>query len=391
MTPAPYLIVFIWITLENFGGSFLDASSSLLSLGVREYVNQYGPRFSLFVFVAYTAWVLFQAVLYFCLPASLQTGQLTPARHLLQYHTNGFTAWIITNVLFICLSFWGILDLFVIANHWPALIVASNIGGILLSSFAYFKAHLFPSHADDRKFTSSRIYDYYMGVELNPRIGQTGDFKLFTNGRPGIVAWTLIDISFIAQQHNIHGRITSSIVAASVLHALYVVDFFVNEDWYLRTIDIAHDHYGFYLAWGSLAWLPTIVGRAGYGLFRSVNHQKDITRRTNGQCTIWGKKAEIIECDFVTQDGKQHESLLLCSGWWGLARHANYLGDLILSFSMCATCGIGHVLPWFYAIYMTVLLLHRCRRDERRCQAKYGAKWDEYVARVPWKLIPGVF
>ena len=25
------------------------------------------------------------------------------------------------------------------------------------------------------------------------------------------------------------------------LHALYVLDFFANEDWYLRTIDIAHD------------------------------------------------------------------------------------------------------------------------------------------------------
>lgn len=25
------------------------------------------------------------------------------------------------------------------------------------------------------------------------------------------------------------------------LHAIYVLDFFANEDWYLRTIDIAHD------------------------------------------------------------------------------------------------------------------------------------------------------
>jgi 7-dehydrocholesterol reductase len=35
-----------------------------------------------------------------------------------------------------------------------------------------------------------------------------------------------------------------------------VVDFFINEDWYLRTIDIAHDHFGFYLAWGDVVWLP---------------------------------------------------------------------------------------------------------------------------------------
>lgn len=108
---------------------------------------------------------------------------------------------------------------------------------------------------------------------------------------------------------------------------------------YLRTIDICHDHFGFYLAWGSAVWIPTIytvqvqylarypvklstlsatiillTGLGGYALFRSVNHQKDLFRRTHGQCEIWGKKAEYITCNFKTQDGLNHESLLLCSG-----------------------------------------------------------------------------
>lgn len=29
-----------------------------------------------------------------------------------------------------------------------------------------------------------------------------------------------------------------------MFHLLYVLDFFYNEDWYLRTIDICHDHFG---------------------------------------------------------------------------------------------------------------------------------------------------
>lgn len=102
---------------------------------------------------------------------------------------------------------------------------------------------------------------------------------------------------------------------------------------------------------------------------------------------------------FVSLGEQENKSIVslhkadMKTGWWGLARHANYVGDLILSFAMCATCGspFHHVLPWFYAVYMTVLLLHRCRRDEKRCQAKYGVKWDEYVKRVPWKLIPGLY
>ena len=38
----------------------------------------------------------------------------------------------------------------------------------------------------------SVLYDMYMGIELNPRFGKYFDFKLFHNGRPGIIAWTLM-------------------------------------------------------------------------------------------------------------------------------------------------------------------------------------------------------
>lgn len=31
-----------------------------------------------------------------------------------------------------------------------------------------------------------------MGIEFNPRFGKTWDWKLFHNGRPGIIAWTLM-------------------------------------------------------------------------------------------------------------------------------------------------------------------------------------------------------
>ena len=147
------------------------------------------------------------------------------------------------------------------------------------------------------------------------------------------------DISFTALQYRTFGYITNSMLIADILHTIYVVDFFINEDWYIRTIDICHDHFGFYLAWGSAAWLPTMYtlqvqylarhpidlswptaalilgfGVGGYVLFRSVNHQKNLVRRTKGDCVIWGKKAGFIRCQFKTGDGVQHESLLLTTG-----------------------------------------------------------------------------
>ena len=44
--------------------------------------------------------------------------------------------------------------------------------------------------------------------------------------------------------------------ATPVLQAIYVLDFFWNETWYLKTIDICHDHFGWYLGWGDCVWLP---------------------------------------------------------------------------------------------------------------------------------------
>lgn len=142
-----------------------------------------------------------------------------------------------------------------------------------------------------------------MGVELNPRFGKLWDFKLFHNGRIGIILWTIINLSFTAAQYQLHGTITNSIVLLNFFHFVYVIDFFINEDWYLRTIDIAHDHFGFYLAWGDSVWLPFMytlqshylvrdpvhlsnflfcsilaLGLLGYFIFRGTNHQKDLVR-----------------------------------------------------------------------------------------------------------------
>jgi len=63
----------------------------------------------------------------------------------------------------------------------------------------------------------------------------------------------------------------------------------------------------------------------------------------------------------------------------------------MLSYAMCATCGLNHLLPWTYAIFMTMILVHRCYRDEKRCSAKYGDQWKTYCKVVPWRMVPGIW
>lgn len=62
-----------------------------------------------------------------------------------------------------------------------------------------------------------------------------------------------------------------------------------------------------------------------------------------------------------------------------------------MSTAMCLACGFEHILPYFYIIFMTVLLVSRVYRDHDRCAGKYGKYWDQYCKVVPYKLIPYIF
>ncbi|KAF0468857.1 7-dehydrosterol-delta 7-reductase [Gigaspora margarita] len=422
LTCCPLLVFVFWVNCTHYQCSLYEPIYRLQISGFSKeafdsVVLQKLPQFTWDGIKIYLSWLSFQAILYAILPAKIGYGQRTPAGHILPYKVNGLLAWFITHTLFLvgafCFNWWKGS---IIHDNWGALLIAANIYGYFLTFFSFAKAYIMPSHPEDRKFSGSFIYDLLMGIEMNPRFGKYWDFKLFHNGRPGIIAWTLINLSFAAAQYNQIGYVTNSMILLNFLHAVYVLDFFYNEDWYLRTIDIAHDHFGFYLAWGDTVWLPWMytvqshylvrntvdlsvpyfllvltTGLSGYYIFRAVNHQKDIVRRMDGNCKIWGKPAQFIRTHFVTSDGKEHNSILLTSGFWGISRHFNYVGDLLISLAMCLTCGFDHLLPYFYIIYMFILLIHRIYRDDARCRGKYGKYWDNYCQVVKWKLFPYIF
>lgn len=53
--------------------------------------------------------------------------------------------------------------------------------------------------------------------------------------------------------------------------------------------------------------------------------------------------------------------------------------------------GFSSLIPFFYPVYLTILLVHRELRDEASNRRKYGASWDEYCRRVPYRILPKVF
>ncbi|HRD55223.1 MAG TPA: hypothetical protein PLC42_02390 [Parachlamydiaceae bacterium] len=424
MSLTPLLVFYFYISGTQFSGSLSGLAAFLLQHAA--LWKELFPAFSMSALAYFFFWVFFQGLLALMpdflhkwIPSyqgGVRFGAVTPAGNCLAYNINGLQAWAISHILFIVCSFGlGLFSPTIIFDYFGPLLWVANGFGFLLGIFAYVKALYFPSFKEDRKFSGNRFYDFYMGVELNPRV-QGIDLKLFFNGRPGIVAWTLINLSFASAQYAKFGTVTNSMLIVNFLQALYVLYFFWKEAWYLKTIDIHHDHFGWMLAWGDSVFLPymytlqafylvfnpvelssfyalfvLVLGMVGFYIFDSANNQKDYFRKHGKEARIWNSPVKSLECSYQTEDGKIRESNLLLSGWWKISRHMNYTGDLILSLAYSLACGIDSLFPYFYFVFLSILLVHRCIRDEGRCSLKYGEKWKLYCKEVPYRLIPYIW
>jgi protein-S-isoprenylcysteine O-methyltransferase Ste14 len=352
------------------------------------------PRPSITDIATYGVWLLLQVVLYVVLPGRTRTGTVLEDGTRLTYRMNGWLAFWCTCVLIAAAVWSGVVPPTIGYDQFGPLLVAANVTAFGLAAWV----------------TAFREGDpltrYVMGARLNPRI-RGFDVKFFCEGRPGLILWVALDASCAAKQYALHGTVTTPMLLVNAFQFLYVADYFFHEDAILTTWDIRHERFGWMLCWGCLVWVPFIysiqacylvththelpalavagivtLNLSGHFLFRTANLQKH-RFRNNPNTPVWGHAPEFIR----TPNG----SLLLTSGWWGVARHLNYLGDWIMALAWCLPVGSAHPLPWFYLVYFTILLVHRERRDHEVCLSKYGTAWETYCRKVPWRIVPGVY
>jgi 7-dehydrocholesterol reductase len=200
------------------------------------------------------------------------------------------------------------------------------------------------------------------------------------------------------------------------LQLIYVTKFFFWEKGYLRSLDIMHDRAGFYICWGCLVWVPSVYTSPALYL---VNHpknlnplltvfifalgvifilmnfiadkQRQVFREKNGDISILGKKPIFTKAYYKTEDGVQRESLLLASGFWGVARHFHYIPELLGALFWSLPALFVNFYPYFYFCFLTILLFDRAQRDDERCLKKYKDGWQEHCKKVPYKIIPLVY
>ena len=323
----------------------------------------------------------------------------------LQYRCNAFIAFLISICTFAALYKLG-FDVTYIHRKFIPMATAAIALSTVMSFALYFKSLSVPQNELAEGGNSGYfIYDFFMGRELNPRIGEL-DLKFFCELRPGLIGWVMFDLAFIVRVYESTGTVPASLLLVAGFHTLYVADALWYEECILTTMDIVHDGFGFMLAFGDFAWVPflyslqarflaehpqdwsllalaliLVLNMAGYVVFRGSNSQKNNFRKDPHHPSV--AYLETLQ----TKTGRK----LLVSGWWGYVRHPNYLGDLMMATAWSLPCGFQNILPYFYPLYFLGLLIHRNGRDEHNCRNKYGKDWDRYCQRVKYAIFPYIY
>lgn len=357
--------------------------------------------------MVYIGWIAFQIGLHLLLPGLKVEGTQLIDGNRLQYKLTGErNFWVSLGVLLYFGFYQGSLDLSWAYKNYLPLVTASICFSFLLSLYLYVKSFADGAMLASGGDTGVMVYDFFMGRELNPRIGSL-DLKEFSELYPGLIGWFALDLAMLHYQWTSTGHMSAALVLVSAFQGIYVWDALHHERAILTTMDITTDGFGFMLAFGDLAWVPftyslqaRILAHAspalstfavlslvalkiiGYTTFRCSNSQKDTFRRDPKHPRV---------AHLTTLPTKRGTKLIV-SGWWGIARHINYFGDWIMGLSWCLPAGLqSGIVPYFYVAYFGALLIHRDRRDEAACRLKYGKDWDKYCTRVPYRLIPYVY
>ncbi|MCL4137997.1 UNVERIFIED_CONTAM: hypothetical protein GTU68_059375 [Idotea baltica] len=346
-------------------------------------------------------------------PGPEYKGPPSPSGYTPVYKANGVQFFGASLLAFVVVLFLSPQIAVRITMNFPQIIATCNIVAFMLCIHLYNKGKTSPE-VEEKLEEQPMMFEFFRGMEVHPRLFEV-DVKQLTNCRFGLMAWLLLNICFFVSSCVIQG-FSLPLFITVVLQTIYLGKFYWWETGYFNTLDITLDRAGYYICWGCIVWVPCFYTFSAYylssrpplinnnvawlvlffGLIVTVlnywvDWEKEYFRKLGGRCHIWGKTASFIVAPYKTSSGASKKSQLLTSGFWGIARHLNYVFEILVAFSWSLPAlGYG-IWPFMYPIFLTVLLVHRVFRDEKKCKEKYGKAWDEYCTKVPYRMIPGVF
>ncbi len=336
------------------------------------------------------------------LPGRWVTGYITKpdSTEKMRYRLNGIV------VFFVAVMLWFVLGaLNIFSYDWLYQYRWYSLTGAFTFGFCFSLAVVLPYPSVRQSFWS----DFYLGRVENLQLWKGKiDAKMWLY-LVGAITLEFNTLSFTAHHWMIYrGDASPGIYLTAILLTYFVIDYMTFEEVHLYTYDLFAERVGFKLGWGCLVFYPyfyaislwstvdrpnphtstfllgvyVFIFLVGWGLSRGANLQKYFFKK-NPAKTFLGIVPETIT------DGNNS---LLVNGFWGISRHINYLGEILMGTGIILCTGYpGLIGPWLYPLYYVVLLFPRQKDDDKRCVDKYGDLWEEYKQKVPYKIIPFIY
>lgn len=339
------------------------------------------------------------------LPGLERNGYPLPDGTRKRYELTGMTLFFFVHVgVFVGVFAWNLSLAPVVRHFWPLFLAANGLAVVitvaLFISGRRKKGRLQAPHPEGNPLPEG-VQDLWFGAELNPTwLGV--DLKMFMY-HPSLIGTYVLVLGFAFLQHERHGVVTPQMWCFVGFWMGYLFTHYVKEEFMLSTWDIISENFGFMLVWGDLVYVPFLYTLPGWWLvdevepwaatqwaplvafylfalwiFREANWQKERYKQ-DPSVHIWGRPAQTV-------GGR-----LLVSGWWGLGRKINYTGEIGVYLAFAMTTGFDHPVPYLLPLALTILLVQRAARDDKKCRAKYGDLWKSYCRRVRFRMLPFVY
>lgn len=342
--------------------------------------------------------------LHLALPGRWVTGYVTDETtgEKLRYRLNGLRVLAASVLLWVAACAAGVLgwgDFYV--HRWEM------AGGACALGLLFTLAIVLPAPPVPGKGLLVQLYE---GRWKNPQwAGGAIDAKMVLY-LVGAIMLELNVLSFAAHHVALHGDDPSpGVFLYAFLFSFFVTEYLNFEEVHLYTYDFMAERVGFKLGWGCLVFYPFFYPVGLWGLAEAPNPHTPgwllalfgatffsgwmLSRGANLQKFLFkldptAKAFGVLDPGLLT-DGRRH---VLTGGFWGLSRHINYLGEILMATGLALSLGYPlSFAPWLYPLYYVALLLPRQADDDRRCAERYGELWSEYCRRVPWRIVPWVY
>ncbi|XP_063622033.1 delta(14)-sterol reductase TM7SF2 [Cydia splendana] len=338
------------------------------------------------------------------------------------YCFNAFFSSIFTIITLFTFDFFQIINSNTILKDYLKLAVIAYIFAVILSVALFLKSRK-SANLNPYGNTGYVLYDFWMGREIHPFIKKM-DVKIWVSRISNISALILSVLIFkqgfhlqtkeneelILTPQNYNEiwtklQLQPTIILYSMMQINYLLNFIMREYRITTTFFWHSEGLGYYQIVSSALYpfyfttISKFVADANITLSNSILIVAAVIYITGFLLMMISNNIKYefrknpLQPSMTHLDSMPtfHGKKLLISSTWGVLRHPNYLGDILIHIAL-AIPGIvsQHYVAAAPALLTILMLLHRAWRDHSRCQRRYGTAWQRYCNKVPSAILPKI-